>query len=136
MASDEAGTKIEAPVARGRSVFAPGDLVAERYTIVRFIAEGGMGEVYEAHDLELAEKVALKTILGQYAKRPMLAARFKREIYTARRVTHPNVCRVYEFGTHKGTMFLTMQLLSGMTLGELIHKRERLSIEEALPLAR
>jgi serine/threonine protein kinase len=46
------------------------------------------------------------------------------------------VCRVYEFGTHEGTMFLTMQLLSGRTLADLIHDRGRLPIDEALPLAR
>src|SRR6185295_1826371 len=66
-------------------------LLAGRFRIVKFIARGGMGEVYEAEDLELRERVALKTIRPEIAGAEQAIGRFKREIHLARRVTHPNV---------------------------------------------
>src|SRR5262249_26265753 len=72
--------------------------LAGRYRLERFIAQGGMGKVYEAVDLELDERVALKTLRADLANDPRGLARFKREITLARRVTHPNVCRLYDFG--------------------------------------
>ena len=81
-------------------VFAPDDLLAGRYRIVRFIARGGMGEVYEAEDLELGERVALKTMRADVARTTERAIeRFKREIQLARKVTHPNVCRIFDLGS-------------------------------------
>ena len=80
-------------------LFAPGQIIAGRFRTRRFIGRGGMGEVYEAEDLVLAEKVALKTI------RPISAAghgieHLKQEIHAARRVTHPNVCRTFDIAEH------------------------------------
>ena len=71
--------------------FAAGQIVADRFRIVRFIASGGMGELYEAEDLELHEHVALKTIRPDIAQDATVIARFKREAFLARRVTHPNI---------------------------------------------
>src|SRR5262249_23246574 len=70
-----------------------GRVLAGRFKIVRFIARGGMGDVYEAEDLELRERVALKTVRPEIAGAPQALERFKREIQLARKVTHPNVCR-------------------------------------------
>src|SRR5690348_7330325 len=79
-----------------------GARVAGRYHIVRFLARGGMGEVYEADDLELGERIALKTLrtLGgsQGSSESRAIDRFKREVQLARRVTHPNVCRIFDLG--------------------------------------
>lgn len=75
-----------------------GALLADRYRIVRFIAAGGMGEVYEAQDLELGARVALKRIRPDVVSDPRAIERFKREIHLARRVTHPNVCRIFDVG--------------------------------------
>ncbi len=110
--------------ARGRdarSVFSPNELVAGRFKIVRFIGQGGMGDVYEAEDLELRERVALKTVRPEIAADEPAIARFKREIQLARRVTHPNVCRIFDVEYHRTTApegaiaFLTMELLPGDT---------------------
>ena len=118
--------------------FEPGQVVAERYRVVRFIAQGGMGEVYEAEDVELLQTVALKTISSRVGEESGILDRFKREIALARTVTHPNVCRIFDLGTHRTDSdqvnFLTMELLRGETLSELLRRRHRLSTAEALPL--
>ncbi|MCM2257238.1 MAG: protein kinase [Vicinamibacteria bacterium] len=133
------GPRIDAPPA-----LAEDDLVAGRYRIVRFIASGAMGEVYEARDEELGEVVALKTIRPELAAGPQALERFKREIQLARRVTHPNVCRIFDFGRHQGPPgegrealdlnFLTMELLRGETLAQYLTRRRRLPLDEVAVL--
>ena len=125
------------------AIFGAGERVG-RYRILRFIARGGAGEVYEAEDLELRSRVALKAIRRDHGSRagasPAAIERFKREINLARQVTHPNVCRIYEFGhaSRRGedVLFLTMELLEGETLLERIHRGGKLEPAEALPLVR
>ncbi len=122
------------------SAFSPGDLIAGRYRIVRFIARGGMGEVYEAEDLELKDEVALKIVRKEVATDAPSIERFRREIQVARRISHPNVCRIFDLGKHQGpdgeVTFLTMELLPGDTLEERLARRGRLSTADALPLVR
>ncbi len=111
--------------------FVPGDVLAGRFRIVRFIARGGMGEVYEAEDTELSSRVALKTISGHIAEDAAAIALFKREVQLAREVTHPNVCRIYDVFRHDGTTFLTMELLHGETLAERLERERRIPVEAA-----
>ncbi len=120
--------------------FVDGDVVAERYRIVRFIAQGGMGEVYEAEDLTLGGRVALKTVRGELASETQAMERFKREIHLARKVTHPNICRLYDIGAHplpeigEEVTFLTMEMLAGRTLDQHVAAAGRLRPKEALPI--
>lgn len=121
------------------TVFHIDDRVAGRYRICSFIAFGGMGEVYEAEDEVLRERIALKTIRSDVADDPEIAARFKREILLARKVTHTNVCRIFDLGIHAPAgqppqAFLTMELVSGSTLAERIRSGPRISVEEARPI--
>ena len=120
--------------------FAPGDLLANRFRIIRFISQGGMGEVYEAEDLELREHVAVKTVLASIAASPAAIQQFKREIQLARKVTHPNVCRifdlVYDPRSSGPIAFLTMELLNGITLSTYIENKGSVPLDEALALAR
>src|SRR5277367_3008738 len=81
--------------------FSEGELLARRFRIVRFIAAGGMGEVYEAEDEELRERVAVKTIRQEILAQTNAVARFKREVHLARQVTHPNVCRIFDLFRYK-----------------------------------
>jgi len=119
--------------------FSPGAVLAGRFRIVRFIARGGMGEVYEAEDLELGERVALKAI-RRIAPDSELLALFKKEVQLARRVTHPNVCRIFDFAQHEdaetGTIvtLLSMELLEGRTLSEHLRDAGPLNFRDALPL--
>ncbi|MEO1085092.1 MAG: serine/threonine-protein kinase, partial [Acidobacteriota bacterium] len=123
-------------------IFQAGEVLADRYRIVRFLAQGGMGEVYEAEDLELRQAVALKTVSASIGDEPAAVERFKREIALARRVTHPNVCRIFDLGQHASpgaagpVTFLSMELLRGETLSACLRRRGRLTLEEALPLVR
>jgi tetratricopeptide (TPR) repeat protein/TolB-like protein len=131
---------------RGRSagppVFPPGTVLAGRFRIARFIAEGGMGEVYEAEDLELNERVALKTVRPDIAGDDRALARFRVEIHLARKVTHPNASRIYDVFHHvdavgggRDIVFLSMELLGGETLAERIRRSGRMTTAEAMPVA-
>src|SRR5436190_6264155 len=118
--------------------FSPETVLARRFRIVRFIARGGMGEVYEAEDLELGERVALKAIRRNIAPDSELLSLFKKEVQLARRVTHPNVCRIFDLAQHEdgGTilMLLSMELLEGPTLSEHLRDAGPMSFRDALPL--
>ena len=115
-----------------------GDRVG-RFEIVRLLGRGGFGEVYEAEDLEFGGRVALKTLRPEFLSRPDIAARFLREIQLARKVAHPNVCRIHDVGRHAvhdiQIAYLTMELLAGETLSERL-KRGVLLPREALPVIR
>jgi len=117
---------------------AEGERIAERYEVRRLMARGGMGEVYEAFDSELGEAVALKTLVITAVDRADAVKRFLAEVRLARKVTHPQVCRILEFGIHQraGALgervpFLTMPLLQGETLAARLARNGRLSTDEA-----
>jgi serine/threonine protein kinase len=102
---------------------ADGQCLLGRYQIRRFIARGGMGEVYEAFDTVLGEVVALKTLLLTSLDDERAIERLADEVRLARKVTHPNVCRILEFGRFEpaggpavGIPFLTMEFLQGESL--------------------
>jgi serine/threonine protein kinase/Flp pilus assembly protein TadD len=122
-------------------IFSPGEIICDRYVIIRFIARGGMGEVYEVDDQELKTRVALKTIAASRASSPRQVARFRQEIQLARKVSDPNVCRVFDLGRHKDelhgeVLFLTMELVPGQTLSEYLREHGPMSHQQALPLIR
>jgi serine/threonine protein kinase len=123
--------ELPAPGARPLHGGAPtslaiGEVLLDRYTIAGFVARGGMGEVYEAYDAVLRETVALKTLVCTDLDRPAAVQRLMAEVRLARQVTHPNVCRIYEFGMHEPDgrpgrdaepiPFLTMEFLRGESL--------------------
>jgi eukaryotic-like serine/threonine-protein kinase len=120
--------------------FAPGALLAERFRIVRFLGRGGMGDVYEAEDEEVQGRVALKTVRAEIAATPGALERFAREIHLARKVTHPNVCRIFDISHHgqgeERVTFLTMELLAGETLEARLKRDGPLRESEALPVVR
>ena len=109
-------------------------VLAGRFRVVRFIARGGMGEVYEAEDQVLHERVALKTIRPEVAGDSRTMDRFLREVHLARTVTHPNVCRIYDVFHHENLAFLTMELLSGETLSQRLERAGKMQPAGALPL--
>ncbi|MEA2489966.1 MAG: eukaryotic-like serine/threonine-protein kinase [Acidobacteriota bacterium] len=142
-AHDDEDDFLEPPPRAGGS-FVEGDLVAGRYTILCLLGTGGMGEVYQADDRELQEAVALKIIRPEIASNPRILARFKREIQLARRVTHPNVCRIYDVSHHlsrtdagaeeRKISFVSMELLHGRTLAAHLRASARMPTSAVLPI--
>jgi tetratricopeptide (TPR) repeat protein len=118
----------------------PGEVLAGRYRVAGFLGQGTMGEVFEAEDLELGERVAVKALRPDIARDERLLLRFKKEILLAHRVTHPNVCRTFDLVYHESRegrrVFLTMELLEGETLAERLARTGRMSTGEALPIVR
>ena len=117
--------------------FQPDELILGRFRIVRQIGKGGMGEVYEAEDLQLGT-VALKTIRDSIASSSDAFERFRQEVQLARRVSGPQVCRIHELyllpasGKYEATAFLTMEYLDGITLYEKVRRDGPMPWKEAL----
>jgi eukaryotic-like serine/threonine-protein kinase len=130
----DAPSTVSRPPVRYTPSLADGVVLAGRFRVVRFIARGGMGEVYEAEDLVLKDRVAVKTIRADVAGDGRTMERFLREVHLARRVTHPNVARTYDIFPDGPATFLTMELLSGETLAQRLARVGRIRPEEALPL--
>src|SRR5438132_7181891 len=116
--------------------FIPGTTLVNRYRIVSLLGKGGMGEVYRADDLKLSQMVALKFLPEALAHDGMALARFHREVRTARQVSHPNVCRVFDIGDAEGVPFFTMEYVDGEDLASLIRRIGRLPPDKALEVAR
>ena len=93
----------------------PGVVIASRYRIESEIGSGGMATVYRATDLELEEVVAIK-VFQQVVQNRAGLDRFRREMKLSRKLVHPNIVRIYEFGTWRGARFITMELLRGLDL--------------------
>jgi serine/threonine-protein kinase len=121
------------PVRAGRTHFPPGTMLAERYRIIYLLGRGGMGEVYRADDLLLGQPVALKFLpaAGETA-----LSRFRNEVRTARQVSHPNVCRVYDIGEADGLTYLSMEYVDGEDLASLLRRIGKLPQDKALEIAR
>jgi len=112
-----------------------GEVFGGRFEIIELLGYGGMGAVYRARDLELGEDIAIKVLRPEFVSDPESLERFKTEIRLARRISHPNVVRTHDFGEADGVRFLTMELVVGLTLRELIDSRGVLSVSAALAIA-
>ncbi len=120
---------------RNEGRFAPGSLIAERYRIISLLGRGGMGEVFRADDLTLGQPVALKFLPESMIDRSMLE-RFRNEVRIARRISHPNVCRVFDIGETESQVFLSMEYVDGEDLSSLLRRIGRLPRDKALEIAR
>ncbi len=98
--------------------FPPGAIIAGRYRILDELGRGGMGQVFRVRDRELDEVVALKTLRQRAGLTEEAKTRFLREIKISRKITHPNVVRVFDFGSWQDLLFLTMEFIPGMTLSQ------------------
>jgi len=110
-------------------------LIAERYRIISLLGRGGMGEVFRADDLTLGQPVALK-FLPESMTDELMLERFRSEVRIARRISHPNVCRVYDIGQADNQVFLSMEYVDGEDLSSLLRRIGRLPSDKALEMAR
>lgn len=116
--------------------FIPGTLVAGRYRIISLLGAGGMGEVYRATDLTLAQPVALKFLSASGSTSLRMLELFHNEVRVARQVSHPNVCRVYDVGEADGMPYISMEYVDGEDLAALLTRIGRLPADKALEIAR
>ena len=118
-----------------RAFLRPGDVVADRFRVVRQLAEGGMGYVYEAEHVELGRRGALKILQGDYGQNPTVVARFQREARTAAGIGHPNIVQVLDLGRlHDGAPYLVMEFLRGEDLEAPLERGETLTLERVCEL--
>lgn len=115
--------------------YAPGTILGGRYRIVALIGRGGMGDVYRADDLRLGQRVALKFLSPALESDPVAHERLRAEVRSARTISHPNVCRVYDVGEEAGRPFLTMEYIDGEDLASLLRRIGRLPGAKALEVA-
>ncbi|MFY9647905.1 MAG: serine/threonine-protein kinase [Terriglobales bacterium] len=114
--------------------FPPGEVLSGRFTIVEFLAAGGMGVVYKAEDTELHRFTALKFLPMDSAGDAHAQARLQREAQAASALNHPNICTIYEIGHHRGQAFIAMEFLDGVTLKQRI-AGEHMPLDLLLSLA-
>ncbi len=118
------------------SAIGPGSTLGERFEILSVLGAGGMGVVYKARDRELDDLVALKTLRADFWGDSQFLDRLKDELKLARRITHPNVLRTYDFGQVDQVPFISMEYVRGMTVRFLLEQTERLPFSAALRLGR
>jgi serine/threonine protein kinase len=110
--------------------------VSGRFEVLAEAGRGGMGVIYRARDHETDEVVALKTLRPELASDTRLLERFKRELRLARRITHKNVCRVYDIHRTADLCFVTMEFVDGVSLRSFLHRHGALKVEEGIAIAR
>lgn len=109
-----------------------GTILADRYLVEGCLGAGAMGEVYRVTDTHLGEPVALKRLTGASAK---AVERFLREVRLSRKVTHRNVARTYDLGVHDGVHFLTMEIIEGRSLEDVLEEQGRFCADEVRRVA-
>lgn len=107
-------------------------LINSRYVITRYVASGGMAEIYEALDVVVNKTVALKFIKDKYLENKDALEQFKNEARFTAMFDHPNIMKIYNVGEYDGCQFLSYELLKGRTLKQVLDNRGKLSLDECL----
>ncbi len=116
--------------------FKTGSIVAGRYKIIERLGKGGMGRVYKVHDLEVGEKIALKLIRPEIAANTKIIARFQNELRSARKISHRNVCRMFDLSRDGDMKFITMEYVSGEDLKATIKRMGPLTWKKAVSIGK
>ncbi|MDH7512466.1 MAG: serine/threonine-protein kinase [Clostridiales bacterium] len=113
-----------------------GSTFAGRYRVIEELGKGGMGQIYKVLDAEVKEKVALKILKPEIASDEETIERFRNELRFARKISHKNVCRMYDLNREQGTQFITMEYVEGENLKSLMRRIGQFSIGKAVSVAR
>ncbi len=133
---------LERPSAEGlKSIFSvlglvPGQVLQQRYEIRGELGRGGMSRVYRAYDKVMDEQVAIKTLLSPMLRHSPEEQRLLREVRICRKISHPNVVRVHDLGSFPGGIFITMELLDGEGLDEIIRREAPMPLGRVRSIAR
>ncbi|MBI1966621.1 MAG: serine/threonine protein kinase [Gemmatimonadetes bacterium] len=112
-----------------------GQVVADRYHVIKKLGEGGMGQVYLAEHVKMGRRSAIKVMNPSMVHDPDAVARFNREASNASRITHPNVCAIYDFGeTPDGLIYLAMEFIEGEPLTDLLEREGALKATRAVTI--
>lgn len=111
-----------------------GQLINDRYEIIKLIGEGGMANVYLAEDTILDRKVAVKVLRGDLSGDDKFVRRFQREALAASSLSHPNIVEIHDVGEDSGNFYIVMEYIEGKTLKQLIKKRGVLSLPEVIDI--
>ena len=131
--ADEPGTlTLQTPLEQLRI----GSVFADRYQIIEELGIGGMGIVYKVYDKEINEKLALKLLHPAISAEEKMIQRFRNEMKTARKISHRNICRMYDLGDKEGTRFITMEYVAGEDLKSSIRRMGPLSAGKAISIAK
>jgi serine/threonine protein kinase/Flp pilus assembly protein TadD len=140
------GTKLipseETPSPKTETLKAPlkeltrGSTLSDRYEIIEELGKGGMGRVYRVVDKKINEEVALKLLAPEIASSVKTIERFKNELKFARKISHKNVCRMYDFNEEEETPYITMEYVPGEDLKSVIRMTGQLSVGRAISIAK
>lgn len=116
-----------------------GALIADRYRLIRLIATGGMGQVWEATDSRLNRRVAVKVLKSEFSSDPEFLERFRFEARTTAQLNHPGIAGIYDYGETRdssgdSTAYLVMELVNGEPLNAVLARVGRLAVPHALDM--
>ena len=111
-----------------------GSKINDRYQIIKTLGEGGMANVYLAHDNILDRDVAVKVLRGDLANDEKFVRRFQREALSASSLSHPNIVEMYDVGEDDGQYYIVMEYVDGKTLKQVLKQRGHLSVTEVVDI--
>jgi len=109
---------------------------AQRYEVIEELDKGGMGKIYRVLDKKIDQEVALKLLRPEIASDQETIVRFKNELKLARKISHRNVCRMYDLGEEGNAYYITMEYVSGENLKSLIRRTDKLTIGKAIAISK
>lgn len=115
---------------------ARGTIFSDRYEVIEELGKGGMGKVYRVYDKEIKEEVALKIIKPEVAAEKKSIERFRNEIKLSRKITHKNVCRMYDINKDEDKYFFTMEYVSGENLKIFLRRSKQLTLGTTISIAK
>jgi serine/threonine protein kinase/tetratricopeptide (TPR) repeat protein len=113
-----------------------GSTFSGRYQVIEELGHGGMGRVYKVFDIDIKEKIALKLLRPEMALDKETVERFSNELKLARKISHRNVCRMFDMGKAEGTTFITMEFVPGEDLKKFIRKSGQLGAGRAVSIGK
>ena len=102
------------------------------FVLDKKVGQGGMGEVYLAHQVSLDRRVAVKVLPRSLASQENFIERFQREAKAAANLIHPNVIQIYSIGVEQGTPYFAMEFVEGEDLSDRLKRVKRLSYEDSV----